>query len=123
MKTVKFYYSTAIHLRHVPVITDAEGKVMFIYDQIEPTVKVIPRITVASVYDPIANKMTFGAAICSPKDTFKKQIGREIAEKRARQFPEITICGIKRGKIREVSKKYANDLLHKHLSKYVRINL
>ena len=126
MKTVKFYYSTPVHLRHVPVITDDEGKVLFIYDQVEPSVKRLPRITVASVYDPVENKMTFGAAICSPKDTFKKAIGRDLAEKRARQFPEITICGIKRskrGKIREVSKKYANDLIQKHLSKYVHVDL
>lgn len=123
MKVVKYYYSAPVHLRHVPVITDDEGKVLFIYDQVEPSVKRIPRITVASVYDPVDNKMTFGAAICSPKDTFKKSVGREISEKRARQFPEITICGINRKKVRETSKKYANDLIERHLSRYVRLGL
>ena len=123
MKTVKYYYSAPVHIRHIPVLTDDEGKVLFVYDKIEPSVKRVPRITVASVYDPVANKMTFGAAVCSPKDTFKKSVGREIAEKRARQFAEITIVGINRKKIRETSKKYANDLIEKHLSKFVQFGI
>lgn len=123
MKTVKYYYSAPVHIRHIPVITNDEGEVLYVYDRIEPSVKRLPRITVASVYDPINNTMTFGAAVCSPKDTFVKKIGRENAEKRARQFPEITVRNIKRGKIREVSKRYANDLIEKHLSKYVHFGI
>lgn len=123
MKTVKYYYSAPVHLRHIPVLTDDEGNVLFVYEKVEPKAKRIPRITVASVYDPIENKMTFGAAICSPKDAFKKSVGREIAEKRARQFPEITVVAIPRRKIREVSKKYANDLIERHLSKYVQFDI
>ena len=123
MKTVKYYYSAPVHVRHIPVLTDDEGNVLFVYDKVEPMVKRVPRITVASVYDPVENKMTFGAAVCSPKDTFKKSIGREIAEKRARQFPEITIVGINRRKIREVSKRYSNDLIERHLAKYVRFEV
>lgn len=123
MKTVKYYYSAPVHIRHIPVLTDDEGKVLFVYDKVEPSVKRVPRITIASVYDPVKNQMTFGAAICSPKDVFKKETGREIAEKRARKFPEITICNIKRGKIREVSKRYANDLIEKHLSGFVKFSI
>lgn len=122
MKTVKYYYSAPVHIRRIPVLTDDEGNVLFIYDKIDPSVKRVPRITVASVYDPIDNKMTFGAAICSPKDTFKKSIGREIAEKRARQFPEVTVVAIDRRKIREVSQRYANDLIERHLSKYIQFD-
>ena len=122
MKTVKYYYSAPVHIRHIPVLTDDEGNVMFVYDKVEPSVKRVPRITVASVYDPIENKMTFGAAVCSPKDTFKKSVGREIAEKRARQFPEITVVAIDRRKIREVSQRYANDLIERHLAKYVELD-
>ena len=122
MKTVKYYYSAPVHIRHIPVLTDDEGKVLFVYDKVEPSVKRVPRITIASVYDPVKNQMTFGAAICSPKDTFKKSIGREIAEKRARQFPEITVVAIDRRKIREVSQRYANDLIERHLAKYVELN-
>ena len=123
MKTVKYYYSAPIHIRHIPVITDDEGRVLYIYDRIEPIMKKLPRVTVASVYDPITDKMTFGASVCSPKDMFVKRIGRENAEKRARQFPEITICNVRKGKIREVSKRYANDLIAKHLEKYVHFNI
>ena len=123
MKTVKYYYSKPVHLRRIPVLTDDEGNVLFVYDRIEPKVKRIPRITVASVYDPNTNTMTFGAAVCSVKDTFSKKIGRELAEKRARQFPETVIRAIKRGKIREVSRRYANDLIAKHLSKYVHVDV
>ena len=122
-KTVKYYYSAPVHIRRIPVLTDDEGKVLFVYDKVEPSVKRIPRITVASVYDPVNNRMTFGTAICSPKDTFKKSIGREIAEKRARQFPEITVVGIDRRKIRDVSTSYANDLIERHLSKYVQFSI
>lgn len=122
MKTVKYYYSAPVHIRRIPVLTDDEGNPLFIYDKIDPSVKRVPRITVASVYDPIDNKMTFGAAICSPKDTFKKSIGREIAEKRARQFPEVTVVAIDRRKIREVSQRYANDLIERHLSKYIQFD-
>jgi hypothetical protein len=122
MKTVKYYYSAPVHIRHIPVLTDDEGNVLFIYDKVEPSVKRVPRITVASVYDPIDNKMTFGAAVCSPKDTFKKSIGREIAEKRARHFAEVTVVAIDRRKIREVSQRYANDLIERHLSKYIQFD-
>ena len=123
MKTVKYYYSAPVHIRHIPILTNDEGKVLFVYDKVEPSIKRVPRITVASVYDPVENKMTFGTAICSPKDTFKKAVGRELAEKRARKFPEITVCNIKRGKIRDVSQRYANDLIEKHLSDFVTFNI
>lgn len=123
MKTVKYYYSAPVHIRHIPVLTDDEGNVLFVYDKVEPSVKRIVRITVASVYDPVENKMTFGVAVCSPKDVFKKSIGREIAERRARQSPEITVVAINRKKLREVSKRYANDLIERHLSKHVQFGI
>ena len=123
MKKVKFYYSAAVHVRRIPVITDDSGNVLFVYDRVDSKVKKLPRITVASVYDPDENTMTFGTAICSPKDTFVKAIGREIAEKRARKFPEITIKGINRRKIRKISNAYANELISRHLSEYVHVDL
>lgn len=118
MKKVKYYYSAPVNLVRIPALADENGNVLFVYDKISVKIKRMPRVTVASVYDPKENKMTFGAAICSPKDIFVKKIGRDLAEKRARQFPEISIVGINRRKIRETSKKYANDLLEKHLARY-----
>jgi hypothetical protein len=123
MKQIKFYYSIPVHLRTIPVLTDDNGNVLFIYDKVGAMTKRVPRITVASYYDPEANKMTFGAATCSPKDVFVKKIGREIAQKRALESPEITLVGINRRKLREVSKKYANELIAKHLSRYVHIDV
>lgn len=121
MKTVKYYYSKPVHLRRLPVLTDDEGNVLFVYDKVDPTVKKIPRITVASVYDPLSNTMTFGVATCSPKDMFSKKVGRELAETRAVEHPEVTVKAIRRGKVREVSTRYANELIERHLSKYVHL--
>ena len=123
MKTVKYYYSKPVHLRRLPVLTDDEGNVLFVYDKVDPTVKRIPRITVASVYDPETNTMTFGVATCSTKDMFSKKIGRELAEKRAREHAEVTVKAIRRGRIREVSTRYANELIERHLSKYVHLGI
>ena len=63
--------------------------------------------------------MYFGSAVCSPADVFKKSIGRDIAYKRAMEFPEITIRLTRRNRIREISKRYANQLISLHLNKYV----
>lgn len=121
MKTVKYYYSKAVHLRKLPVVTDEEGNALFLYEKSEPLIKKLPRITVASVYDPINNSMKFGVAVCSPKDTFKKSIGRELALKRAQESASVVI--VKYNKVREVSTRYANELIDRYLSKYVRIKL
>ena len=67
--------------------------------------------------------MYFGVAICSPKDVFKKTIGRKLAEDRARIKPALTVKGIKRGCIRSVSKRYANELISSSLSKDVQFEL
>lgn len=123
MKQIKFYYSKPVHVRSLPVLTDDSGNVIFVMEKVGAKVKKMPRVTVASIYDPDTNTMTFGTAICSPKDVFKKEIGRELATKRAKQFPEHTIVGIKRRKIRETSRKYANELIAKHLRRYVHIDL
>lgn len=119
MKKVKYYYSAPAHLVTLPALTDDNGNVLYVYDKISAKVKRFPRITVASVYDPDNNVMKFGAAVCSPRDLFVKKIGRDLAEERANNNPEITITGINRKKIREASKKYANDLIEKYLAKYV----
>lgn len=120
MKKVKYYYSQPVHLRTMAVITDAEGTPLYIPDSKPIKVKTLPRITVAVIWDTKENRMTFGTAVCAPNDIFKKSIGREVALKRASGFPEITIRLAKRNKIREISKRYANELISQHLHKYVR---
>ena len=119
MKKIKFYYSDAVHVRMLPVITDAEGNVLYVTKGDCPAVKKIPRVTVAAILDTKTDIMTFGSAICAPADTFKKKIGREVATKRTTEFPEITVRLTKRNHIREVSKRYANQLIARHLNKYL----
>lgn len=122
MKKVKFYYSEAVHIRTIPVVTDAEGNPIYIPDTKPLKVKSLPRITVAAIWDTKTDIMTFGTAICSPKDLFNKSVGRSTALKRATEFPEVTVRLTKKNKIREVSKRYANQLISQHLNKYVRSN-
>ena len=123
MKKVKYYYSEPVHLRTMHVLTNAEGEPIYIPEAKPVKVKALPRITVAAVWDTKTDRMTFGSAICAPADVFKKSIGREVAYKRAMEFPEVTVQLTKRGKIRETSKRYANQLISQHLNKYVRTDI
>lgn len=120
MKKIKFYYSAPVHLRTMNVITDAEGNPMYIPDAKPLKVKPLPRITVAAIWDTKTDEMYFGSAICNPKDGFKKSVGREVSTKRAAEFPEITVKLTRRNRIRDISKRYANQLISQHLQKYVR---
>ena len=125
MKTVKFYYSKPVHVRLVPVMTDSQGEVNFVFDSVSQIVRTLPRVTVASIYDPIDNTMSFGVSVCSPKDIFKKSVGRKLAEDRARIKPNVKVklTGRKRDYIRRISKKYSNDLISEYLSKDVHFDL
>lgn len=111
MKTVKYYYSKAIHVRYVPCITDDQGEVVFLLERNVAPAKRLPRVTVASVYDNEKNSMSFGVAICSPKDVFKKSEGRKLAYQRAIESPNCIVSPLRRGKTRYISKKYANSLI------------
>ena len=121
MKTTKFYYSKPVHVRLIPVATDAQGDPCYVYSDrsMSTILKTLPRITVASIYDSVEGTMSFGIAVCSPKDVFKKSVGRKLAEDRARIKPAIKVTISKRGKIRSVSKRYANELISSYLSKDV----
>ena len=119
MKKIKYYYSEAVHLRTLPVVTNAEGVPMYIPDSKPIKIKNLPRITIAAVWDTKTDRMTFGTSICAPNDTFKKSVGREIALKRAIEFPEVTVRLTKKNRIREVSRRYANQLISQHLNKHV----
>lgn len=123
MKKVKYYYSEAVHLRTMAVITDAEGNPMYIPEAKPLKIKNISRITVAAIWDTEENRMTFGTAVCAPNDVFKKSIGRSVALKRATESPEVTIRLAKKNRVREISKRYANQLISQHLHKYVRTDI
>lgn len=120
MKTVKYYYSEPFAVSNVPVLLGNNGQVIDYYDNKKLTItKKLPKVTVASVYDPDTNSMRFGVAVCSPKDMFVKSIGRELALERATNAPKLTVIGIRRGKIRETSVKHAEALIQTYLSNYV----
>jgi len=119
MKKVKYYYSEPVHLRMLPVVTGAQGDPLYIVSTKTPVIKTLPRITVAAVLNDKEGILTFGSAVCAPGDVFKKSIGRELALKRAKDFPEIKIRLTKRNKISKVSKRYADQLISQHLQKYV----
>ena len=106
-------------------MTDAQGTPLFIFrdDSISKIVRTVPRITVASIYDPVNNEMRFGVAVCSPKDTFKKSVGRQLATDRARIRPNVVVKPIKKGCVRSTSKRYANELISAYLSKDVQFDL
>lgn len=123
MEKVKFYYSTPVHIRTINIFTDAEGNPMYIPDCKPLNVKPVPRITVATIWNTEDNTMRFGVSVCSPKDTFKKEIGRDLAYNRAKDSAEISIKLTKRNKIRDISKRYANELISQYLKKYVCFNL
>lgn len=123
MSKVKYYYSAAAQIRRIPVVTNDAGEVLYIYDKMEALVKRIPRVTVASVYDKKENTLSFGVAVCSPKDTFKKSIGREIALKRATESPKKVITGFKRSKVSELSRSFSRSLISEALTEYIGLDL
>ena len=119
MKKVKYYYSIPVHIRTLPVVTDAQGNPVYI-PKIKPTkVRNAPRITVAAIWNTTTNEITFGSSVCSPKDVFSKAVGREIAFKRANKFPEVKVVVTRKNKIGRISKRYAEQLIETHLGKYV----
>lgn len=120
MKSTKYYYSKPAFVKYMRTLIDGQGEVLFISEK-EPGTKAkrIPRICVASVYDRDSDVICFGYAICSPKDIFKKSVGRELAYKRALKNPTKMIR-IKPGtKVRETSVKYANEIIDNFIKKYV----
>lgn len=119
MKKVKYYYSNAVHVRLLPIFTDAEGQPLFIPESKPIKRKALPRVTVSAVLDSETDTLSFGVAVCSPKDLFKKSIGRELSYKRAIESPECVVRLVKKNRTREISKKYANQLINQYLGKYV----
>ena len=111
MKTVKYYYSKIIRICYIPCLTDDHGDVLRLSEVNSAKSKKLPRVTVASVYDKDNNSMSFGIAVCSPKDNFKKSEGRKIAYDRALNSPKIVVTGIRKGKVRDASKRYATALI------------
>lgn len=81
MKKEKYYYSEDLHLAKMDVIINNYHKIVATGEIGE--YKSLPRVTICGVYDNEAQTMTYGVAICSEKDTFKRKIGQTISYNRA----------------------------------------
>lgn len=120
MKSTKFYYSKATYKVMMEAWTDDNGNVIFIPDKIMPgKLEKLHRITVASVYDKKNNTLSFGVAICSPRDLFSKKIGRELAYSRAISNPAKKVILTSKSNIKDLSIGYANELIDKYTKLYV----
>lgn len=81
MKKEKYYYSTDLHLAKMEVIVNNNHKIIATgsISNYEP----LPRVTICGIYDNEEQTMTYGVAICSKKDTFRRKIGQRISYDRA----------------------------------------
>lgn len=120
MRTTKYYYSRPAYVKYLKTLVDGQGNVLYISDkEVATKGKRVPRICVASVYDRDTNTMFFGASICSPKDQFKKSVGRELAYRRALKIP-VKVTRLKAGaSVRNVSVRYANEIIENLIKEYV----
>lgn len=120
MKSTKYYYSKPVYVRYMRTLLDGHGEVLLISDRKPfPKGKRVPRICVASVYDKKEDMMYFGVSVCSPKDVFKKVVGRKIAYDRAIHMPVKKVRLTMRSNIRQTSTKYANEIIDTYLQKFV----
>ena len=120
MHSTKYYYSKPAYVRYMRTILDGQGEVLFISDRTPaPKAKRVPRICVASVYDKDKDMMYFGVSVCSPKDVFKKEVGRKLAYERALHKPVKKIRLTMKSNVRKTSTKYANEIIDSYLQKYV----
>lgn len=120
MKTTKYYYSKPVFKVYLEALTDGGGNIVYVPDKKNmQKAKRVHRVIVASVYDNIENTLSFGVAICSPKDVFFKFKGRKLAYARALNNPNKKVRLLNRKNIRKSSIKYANELIDKYLEIYV----
>lgn len=85
---IKYYYSAPQQIRLFTALTNAIGEPVYVYPG-SKLIKNLPRVTVCSVLDD--NKLSFGFATCSDKDTYKRKIGQRIAFARAITKPYKTV--------------------------------
>lgn len=86
MNNVKFYYSDPYTETKVSALVNNKGDIVGVSDNLGK-LKPTPRITICAIFNEETNCIYFGVARCSSKDTFTKQIGRELSFKRALENP------------------------------------
>lgn len=91
MKNARFYYSLPLVKATVVMVEDSSFDTDNILGYYSKTRQALPRITICSVLDKETNTLSFGVALCSVKDRFVKEIGRELSYKRAIENPILTL--------------------------------
>lgn len=84
MRKPRYYYGPDISIKTVDMLAVNDN---LLCEQRIIKTKHFPRITICGIYDDETETLSFGAAICSPKDRFVKSIGRDLAFKRANEEP------------------------------------
>lgn len=85
----KYYYSEPFYKALAHVVVDNHGEVIDFLDAYYK--EAVPRITICGIWDTEKNTMSYGYAVCSPKDQFEKKIGRKLAYDRALNKPQVII--------------------------------
>ena len=117
MKTIKYFYSDAVQLRSLKVLTDAKGDVIGIIPSEPELIKDLPRVTVCSMYDEKEQKVYYGVTTCSSKDHFSRKVAREISLKRAKTSPS-RIAIVKNTKfLGTTSKRIVKEIFDAKLAK------
>ena len=81
MKKEKYYYSRPLYKANATVIVNARNQVENV--NCISNYKPFPRLTICGIYDNEEHTMTYGIALCSERDTFRRKIGQKISYKRA----------------------------------------
>jgi len=85
MKKERFYYGEQFKLANLEVLMTSQLQILG--SGSISNITNLPRISICGIWDTETNKMSFGVARCSYKDSFDKSIGRNISRKRANETP------------------------------------
>lgn len=114
----KYFYSPALEIRTMKILTDGSGNQVGVPSEKTTFKKRLPRVAVCSIYFPKENKLQFGTALCSAKDTFVKRKARELSFNRAYRIPEKVVMVKDRKKLKDISRRIANELIKFQLERF-----
>ncbi len=110
----KFVYSTPVVKSSKMVYTDANGSVRAINRTMNAKPTYMPRYTVCSILDDETRTLRFGVARCSSKDSFSKEVGRNLSYERALNNPVCEIHVPESLKISDVTVDVAYRLMERY---------
>ena len=116
MKKERFYYGDDVTLANLEVVLNNTGDI--VASGALKTKYKFPRVSICGVYDNENQTMTYGVALCSHKDVFKKNIGRELSRKRAYENPYRIVDIHPSQSVPDVFMTHAMDIENEVLSTY-----